>query len=726
MQSINLTITPGASDSEHQKPAEYSARDVKPAKLLLVDLQRAHSIFLLHHAPSMNNLYASTKRPKFLSIVSRYWDLFVLRWNVLMHGNPTNNLYRGIKIAGCGELGIGVGEENRGSGEREILEGFVHRVEGIVDVIVSKFGDHRERETPMKGASIEVNPKRLWIGSGNDPDAEDGAIFLGSGTLSKKSLRDLANWVEDLYRWGAYAYGVFDDSKASRRSRRSKKYYNLSTNQIPSKNTENDLGIVVAKSRAVDDERIRQKMTCPPAERDLEVLNSKKNRNGQSPPRRISNIQSSLEDDSNQRVQFSDYLKLGYGRYWTLSGTWSINEIEINTSKDTNTHNHYRSNSDKFQETSKTVLDQSSYCSGRFMIGLDDCLENNNNSGSGLITSNSSTEGDFKPYKPKISLSKVILELDCKKGNHLDEREQSLQRKPVPLSHHSNTSSTTKDSSGIDSFQVVVYTAQPFIFVFILKSDTNALESPHLYHSLHHQLQSILKPLRISTKYRALKPEVKGTGLSEATVYDLIWDPKNLTLNSTIPNVPDLCEPPLACSVDFSWTESEAINTHMQIIKTLITCTEDSSEIERICKTSRGWWILWARLIQPVYEHSQKISSENFIKQKFYANNEVEIDDIDRVKSMHKPNTFSLDSNSDLSLLSFESTRQGPISPTEKEIILIRKEYDCDASKSINRFSGTSSALGSDKDVNYEPSNLAQGIGFDTRQYIQGLLNLNS
>ena len=58
----------------------------------------------------------------------------------MLHGNPATSVFAGIKIAACGELGIGVGEEERGSGEREVLEGFVERTEGLVDLVVSKFG----------------------------------------------------------------------------------------------------------------------------------------------------------------------------------------------------------------------------------------------------------------------------------------------------------------------------------------------------------------------------------------------------------------------------------------------------------------------------------------------------------------------------------------------------------------------------------------------------------
>ena len=51
------------------------------------------------------------------------------------------DIYGGIKLAAGGELGMGVGEEEWGSGEREVLEHFQSRTEGLVDLMVSRFGD---------------------------------------------------------------------------------------------------------------------------------------------------------------------------------------------------------------------------------------------------------------------------------------------------------------------------------------------------------------------------------------------------------------------------------------------------------------------------------------------------------------------------------------------------------------------------------------------------------
>ncbi|RAL64423.1 hypothetical protein DID88_001899 [Monilinia fructigena] len=219
------TLATRGKPAEEQEAIEYSSREVKPAILLLGDILRAHSTFLLHHASSMSALFVRTKRSKFISILGRYWDTYISTWNVLMHGNPANNLYGGIKVAACGELGVGVGEEDRGSGEREVLEGFVGQMEGLVDVIVSRFGDAKSNvDDSSKGLSEQHSKQAApWLGSGNEPATEDGAIFLGTGALSRKSLRDVSHWVEDLYKWGQYAYGVVDNPSSTRRTKRTNK-----------------------------------------------------------------------------------------------------------------------------------------------------------------------------------------------------------------------------------------------------------------------------------------------------------------------------------------------------------------------------------------------------------------------------------------------------------------------------------------------------------------------
>lgn len=196
---------PTKSTEAKEERVEYSSREIKPPALLLGDLLRAHRVFLLHHDSSLSALFVRSKRSKFTATLSRYWDLFLSTWNVMLHGNPARDVFGGINVASSGELGVGVGEEERGSGEREVLEGLVGRIEGLVDLVVSKFGDHGVEEA----ADGKTNSEG-WLGMGQAPDAGDGAIFLGAGGLSRKSLRDVTQWMEDLYTWGEHAYGVID------------------------------------------------------------------------------------------------------------------------------------------------------------------------------------------------------------------------------------------------------------------------------------------------------------------------------------------------------------------------------------------------------------------------------------------------------------------------------------------------------------------------------------
>lgn len=120
---------------------------------------------------------------------------------------------------------MGVGEEEWGSSERDVLEDFARRTEGLVDVIVSRFGD----ASPLQQAKSSTDPNTLhvseaetWIGSGKAVQATDGVVFSGTGSLSRKSLRDVSHWVESIYCRGDHAYGVRDNPTADRRKRRRK------------------------------------------------------------------------------------------------------------------------------------------------------------------------------------------------------------------------------------------------------------------------------------------------------------------------------------------------------------------------------------------------------------------------------------------------------------------------------------------------------------------------
>lgn len=224
VQSIDLTQLPAPpSKDAAAPPVEYSSREVSPPALLVQQLVRAHGVFTLHHGWPLHQLLAKHGRQKFCSILSTYWARFCAGWDVLLHGSPAVDMFNGLKLAAGGELGMGVGEEEWGSSERDVLEDFARRTEGLVDVVVSRFGE----ASPLQDKKGEGEPKSRhdapaepWIGSGGNVAATDGVVFSGVGGLSRASLRDVSHWAETIYHYGDHAYGIRDNPTSDRRRRR--------------------------------------------------------------------------------------------------------------------------------------------------------------------------------------------------------------------------------------------------------------------------------------------------------------------------------------------------------------------------------------------------------------------------------------------------------------------------------------------------------------------------
>jgi hypothetical protein len=225
LASIDFTQLPAAiTGADPTTPAvEYSSREVSPPALLIQQLVRAHSIFTLHHGWPLDQLLRRYGRPKFCNFMDRYWSRFASTWDVMLHASPAVDMYRGLKLAAGGELGMGVGEEEWGSSERDVLEDFARRTDGLVEVMVSRFGEssplQRSKSSIDSSASDKDTPDS-WLGSGRYPTAPDGVVFSGMGALSRSSLRDISHWVESIYYYGDLAYGVRDNPTSDRRRRR--------------------------------------------------------------------------------------------------------------------------------------------------------------------------------------------------------------------------------------------------------------------------------------------------------------------------------------------------------------------------------------------------------------------------------------------------------------------------------------------------------------------------
>lgn len=210
-----------------QPNIEYSSREVSPAPLLLSQVLKAHRIFLLHHGPSINDLFVKVSRDKFCGILDRFWSRFCRNWEVLLHGNPAVDVFGGMKLAAGGELGVGVGEEEWGSGEREVLEDLIRQTEGLVDLTVSRFGQAAPPELdsasdkPSKETLADAEAGLPWLGCGQLPGASDGVIFSGTGAIARPALRNLSEWIQQIYTYGEHAYGVKDNpQRAPYRKRR--------------------------------------------------------------------------------------------------------------------------------------------------------------------------------------------------------------------------------------------------------------------------------------------------------------------------------------------------------------------------------------------------------------------------------------------------------------------------------------------------------------------------
>ncbi|EAA29605.2 hypothetical protein GE21DRAFT_7115 [Neurospora crassa] len=674
-----------SSVAEEDQKAEYSSRELKPAALLLRDLLRAHACFLLHHDSSLSSLFVRAQRPKFVSLLSRYWDLFLSTWNVLLHGNPACNIYGGIKITASGELGVGVGEEERGSGEREVLEGMVDRVEGLVDLVVGRFGEPGE----------EAKEPTEWLGTGAEPGADDGAIFLGTGALSRQSLRSVVWWMEDMYTWGEHAYGVIESPTATRVTPRRQQRQTGSRTKIA------PLGEVMSPGLKVSDLRLPppkpKPTTTPQSETEQGKTTSDSDGRPSGPPRPVTSLHppaksrspaspagtgtgtpaSSATDEQGGVGHLFSYLKMGYGTHWSLGMGGSSQSIEKQQDKVEN------------QKPKKPPKD----C--QFLIGLMGDLEG---------TPATSPDGEpIDPFEAEDSNSRLLLrtltvEIESEGenrrpsqvqkdfGSHDTELAESepqgtttgtvtvtdedgLRRVTAvttanspnlttktgsaasrsvnhPGSGPGHTSSmssrgqagTTGVTSAATTFdsqdrnktkklRVVVYVMRPFIFVFLFQLRTDSLAWEGFYRSLHQQMAPLRKSLLRATAYRPERPSDSVAGGS-GQIYDLVWDPKELTVHSTIPNIPEPPVPVAAGVVGGSetapakaakapWSRIEALNTHNQILNMFINTRDDNlTGYERTCKTSRGWWIVWNRILERTtapesqpYQHLLSVSS---------------------------------------------------------------------------------------------------------------------
>lgn len=194
-----------------------------------------------------------------------------------------------------------------------------------------------------------------------------------------------------------------------------------------------------------------------------------------------------------------------------------------------------------------------------------------------------------------------------------------------------------------------------------------------------------------------------GSAANTQPIYDLVYDPRTLTVHSSLPNIPDpgtLIAEGLGSNSSHAsgWSRVEALNVHSQILATIASTSSNLFEIERTCKTSRGWWVVWMRL------PPSQTSTEEAAEAADISNSSVQF------------NTDEL-----------------------REAFLVRRARDTHTStakSSSSRFaSGMWSTMGmggggqsqrmGGAAAGWGPKGLGEGIGVDARRYVEELLSLN-
>lgn len=594
LASVDLTRLPQPVRAGAEPYIEYSLREIAPAQLLLQQLLRAHSIFLLHHAAKLEELYHRVGRPTLASLLEKYWTGFARSWDVMLHGNPIVDIYNGVKLAAGGELGIGVGEEEWGSGEREVLEDFVTRTDGLKDLIVARYGDAPASNeigptgNPQPGKSSKILP---WLGTDTDPRSTDGVVFSGTGAISRRSLATVSQWMEAIFKSEEDAYGVGENPNNRHRHKRRKLAFRNSSK-------EDSTALKLVEELAPEQNRLggehdlrREAMErnaappgIPPSLVPIVRHSVEKSitDGGGEPATKSKTAPSTAEPESSifDADKVMGYLKLGYGSSWTLSpkglpgNQLSEQQPQSSVSKKVEDSDN-DSRQDPAQSESSPLLevdpapevsdaDDSIFIQrleqsiGKFIIGLSGDLENTEFGEDGQ----GEAEGVEEKTPQRLFLRTLTVEMtQSRMGQRRHSKASGFSGVGSTSTYSQGDEPPTSASASVDGaqsiinhqkVQVAVYVHQPFIFVFLFQLHTPSLTMPSFYRSIHHQLGPLQKPLLASTDPAKVALRIADAmgesgnsttghtkeGVAGQTIYDIIYDPLRLTVRTTIPNIP--------------------------------------------------------------------------------------------------------------------------------------------------------------------------------------------
>ena len=156
----------------------------------------------------------------------------------------------------------------------------------------------------------------------------------------------------------------------------------------------------------------------------------------------------------------------------------------------------------------------------------------------------------------------------------------------------------------------------PFIYALLFEPSTYSLSAVAFYESLHKCFSALRKPLEESTapeRMIARLAWVMTRNESQNQLRDLVYDPINVTVRSSIPNIPAAWNSTLDLASAFpQWTRLEALNVHAQILATITESRKNLSYREISIKTQRSWWINYIRVRSNLTSANQ---SSPFVKE---------------------------------------------------------------------------------------------------------------
>jgi hypothetical protein len=327
--------------------------------------------------------------------------------------------------------------------------------------------------------------------------------------------------------------------------------------------------------------------------------------------------------------------------------------------------------------------------------------------------------------------------------------------------------------------RVVVYVHRPFIYTFLFSPRTESLSLPGFYRNIHTFFAPLHKPLSASTSPARVASRIAVAASDAATssvtdnksdtqpIFDLVYDPRNLTIHASIPNIPmpgslaaeGLSVAPGGSILPEGWSRAEALNVHSAILEIIRSTRKmpgvigegGERELERSVKTSRGWWVVWMRVDDEAHlkggskDDSVSLSrSSQDITPTTTSASQTQTQD----QSLHAPSKSSKSKDyfsNTAPLVSAVLRGQSPDSnPDEtagiladsREAILVRRARDA-SSSSTKRNASTGGGIWSlglgggggdnvkDASSGWGPARLAEGVGVDARKYVEGLLSLN-